>query len=177
MTGTVMELESMKKYLVKNLFSIFAVIISILALIVSVKSSYFTQQNNKLSVRPILQFGYTASPNSEQYLNFRVKNVGLGPAIINNIEFVFNGEKVDTSAESLNFIAESALGFPLYCREISRSQVIEAGSEYYIFRFPDKGEVTGVETGKTKNFFRGISIKIEYESIYKEPEIALYGSL
>jgi hypothetical protein len=165
----------MKHDRLEMLFATVAVIISGVALLISIRSNSLTMQHNRLSVRPILQYGYTTSPTADEFLSFRIRNVGLVPAIVKEVELTYSGSPVSLDAQYLNALSGQVLGFYLYAREIGIGQVVEAGHECVLFRSLNRGEVDGLQTQKARDFFQRLHMKITYESIYKEVDMAEFN--
>ena len=147
--------------------SIIAVVISAIALYLSIESNKAAITHNELSVTPILQSGYLTSPSSQQKLNFRIKNVGLGPAIIKSAEISYMGEKLSPidSVKLKQFLPD--LGTDLYTRGISEGQVIPQGETYIIIEDTMNREVSVQATWKSRDFFENMCFVITYESVYK----------
>ena len=75
--------------------------ISLLALSVSVYSSWETRLHNRISVRPIVFFKANANERNGD-LGLSVSNTGLGPAILSNLTIFLDGQRVEGWGEILN---------------------------------------------------------------------------
>ena len=76
------------------IISISSVFIACMALFVAVWQGYATRKHNRLSIKPIL---HTSLDFSEGKVSLRVKNCGVGPAIIKTIQVNFHNELFDGS--------------------------------------------------------------------------------
>ena len=75
------------------------VLIAVLAVVVSIWQVRISQEHNKLSVRPYMDFFY--GWNNDRYLELQLSNQGVGPAIITSVEYFYNDEKFSSWDEVL----------------------------------------------------------------------------
>lgn len=72
-----------------------AVIISICALFVATFQGCQSIESNKIAVRPNIDITFNGVIGSDAPHGFKVRNSGVGPAIIQSIEYYVDGEKVN----------------------------------------------------------------------------------
>lgn len=142
-----------------------AAVIALLALIVSGEQMRTARVHNRKSVRPILRFasGYVDS----DVVGLRVKNVGLGPAIVLRSEIWLDRESLGS------FSREVADRLRQECPLVSiRTATIEHGSILENGFTEDLLSASDFEWGRTRDmdFFNLIHsrlrLQINYESIY-----------
>ena len=124
-------------------------VIALSALIVSVWQVKLYQDHNKLSVKPYLDYHLIQSDS----LTVSFSNQGLGPAIINNVTFKFNGKIYPSLMEVLT--AANERENILQRNNYPPNSIIPPGEKQFLLRLK-------------KGTFRNISVIIAYKTIYEE---------
>lgn len=75
------------------------VFIAVMAVVVSVWQVRISQAHNRLSVRPYMDFFY--GWNNDGYLELQLSNQGVGPAIIQKVEYFYDNQKFKSWDEVL----------------------------------------------------------------------------
>ncbi|RYU62665.1 hypothetical protein ERW51_18750 [Aliivibrio finisterrensis] len=81
-----------------EVIAICAVIVSVVSIVVAIKTLNAQRRHNKLSLKPIV---HISKGDYEDKIFVRVKNYGLGPLIITECEINKYGEKYNTLVDSI----------------------------------------------------------------------------
>lgn len=132
-------------------------VVAVSALVVSVWQVKISQEHNKLSVRPYLDF-FSGWQSDDTWVLI-LSNEGIGPAIVKSIEYTFEG-KVYTHWDAI--------------LEASGLREYRLGSLNIGLNSPVATEktMTLLSLRRTETQFRadtGVKMLIKYESIYQEP--------
>lgn len=133
------------------------VLIALLALVVSFWQVRLFQNHNKLTVKPYLD-SHVFTNDSTLVVSF--SNKGLGPAIIQKMTYEIDGKEYDTIYELLISKGEEKNMKSTF--NYSPKSVLSSGESKLI-----------VELRQPK--WRGIKVKIIYESIYKEKDVIVFS--
>ncbi len=140
----------------EKLTQVMVVIIAVCAVVVSVWQVRISQQHNKKSVMPYLNY-FSGWPTDSTW-RFSLMNEGIGPAIIKSVELTFNGK---TFSHWDAVLDEAGI----------RDQRVNSYNLGVDLPFKVDKEIIFVELkGDPRNpkpF--GISVVINYTSIYDEP--------
>ncbi len=147
-----------------KILSISAMVVAVASIVVSVWQGVENRNHNRLAVVPRLDISYTTSANT---FGFKVKNNGIGPAILSLRSINFDGKEIDWYDLNNLHSVRASLGFDAHLsfsilREFS---TIPAGTEHVLFLFTSKK--TDGMTAK-KRIFDRIGFKMEYKSMYDE---------
>lgn len=132
-------------------------IVAVSALIVSVWQVQISQEHNRLSVRPYMDF-FSGWKNTDQW-ELTLSNEGVGPAIFQEIDYHYQGKIYSNWDE---------------CLEAAGLRKFRTNSSNFSKNSPfamDK-TVTFLGLKREEEALRqslGIKVIIKYESIYKEP--------
>jgi len=140
------------------------------ALIITLYQIHAIRKHNFLGVKPYLQFGWTAGTTGD---GIWIKNVGLGPAIIENFTIIKNGAEIQSKELSDQLFN---IGFDSRMVIISPGSIIQEKDQCWIVRPKEF-----IEDGKSQELFwnllAGIEFNIEYKSFYDkfEPKIKWFA--
>ncbi len=128
------------------------VVIAVVAVVVSIWQVRILQNHNKLSVKPLMDFLILTE---DSVMNLSISNRGIGPAIIQDITYVYedsvHGEWYSVLSQA--GVLEDAITQMNY----GKNTVLSPDTELIILRL------------KKKDFEPiGISLDIFYESIYED---------
>ena len=153
--------------------SFFTVIVAVIALIVSIKSSSSQRNHDRLSVKPVLAFTFVKNPNPKHHsyhsIGLLLSNKGIGPAIIKEIIVELNNTDINVCKLNSWVNVEEKLG-------------IEGLAQYFYYESGDPVKVdekqylialrTDYETPPNRvrllQALKRIKICVRYESIYQE---------
>ena len=131
------------------------VFIAVLAVVVSIWQVRISQEHNKLTVRPYLDYFYGWSPKG---FRLELSNQGFGPAIIKNIDYRFDGKSYKNWDEVLT--AANLRDKRTNSYTYSSNSPFASGKEVEFLEL----DINQSEIGLLKT----LSVIIYYESIYKE---------
>ena len=150
-----------------------ATIIALCALFFTAWQISVTRRHNKLSVQPHIATFTLITDEGEgedtrAIVNIVLSNNGLGPAIIRNFEYSFDGEKIkfnDTS-EANKYMSKFAQGTCSIkqCSILKKMYVLPVGYEIVLVElaFP----MTKNVSNEINEFLDRVDISVEHESIY-----------
>ncbi len=129
------------------------VVIAVAAVVVSVWQVKILQDHNKLSVKPLMDFLIITSEDS--ILSVSISNRGIGPAIIQDISYVYE----DSIHREWYTVLTAAGVFERTTRQINygKNTVLSPDNEFVI-----------LEIQKEDYEPIGISMKVIYQSIYED---------
>jgi hypothetical protein len=154
-------------------------IVAILALVTAVLSAYATRVHNRLSVKPLLNISLDFS---EGKVGLKVKNCGVGPAIIKTIQVRFQNELFDGS--KMDWGVKIGNEYKAVLSKENKSElltemdktfysiympgdIITANESYYLYESMDN--VTNNEVlALLYLLLLDVGLKITYTSIYNE---------
>lgn len=142
----------MKKISLEKLSQYSIILISISALFVSIWQINISQNHNKLSVKPYLDYHLT---QIDSVLSVNISNSGFGPAIIKKITFIHKEKKYNSLEKLLQDLDEIKNRRGSY--QFSKNSIIPAEKTKLLVQL--RGE-----------HLRNVQVKIEYETIYEEKE-------
>jgi len=132
-------------------------IIAISALVVSIWQVQMAQRHNKLSVKPYLRFQLSDSDFGDEDFNHQLRliNSGMGPAIINSIDYEVEGRTTRDFVEALVLSGVTGTIGKHFITTYDPGDVIEEKTQSVLFGINDISK-------KSKT----IRIKVVYESLY-----------
>ena len=154
----------------------FALFIAFVALAVAIWQGIETRKHNRLSIKPHLYFS-TYSVLGEA-AGLRVTNGGLGPAIIKSFSLGVNNKWIDDTEKGGGVEASKLLGAEKFGPVLdlglySPDQILDSGESQYILETSKDKRTT--ETDQYLNeYVKRLSVKIAYESAYKESFVATW---
>jgi hypothetical protein len=154
-----------------------SVFIGVAAIEVSRDTLDIQRKHDELSIKPILEFRYKfgISAVREDSGFLALINVGEGPATITRIVATFDGNPVQTEADSL---ARISRGLGLISRTLRVDQSIGSGGATTLFGIPARNlrptEVCPADSAR-KNFFQQMQIEVEYKSLYNKLDTARFS--
>lgn len=131
-------------------------VVAVSALVVSVWQVKISQEHNKLSVRPYLDF---FSGWDYGVWRLDMSNEGVGPAVIKRVDYTYDGvtyNQLDEMLEAANL-------------RVKRMNSTNFGKDS---PFPVEKTVVFLELNRADSSLSkplGISVSVKYESIYKGP--------
>ena len=155
---------------------ILALFIAFVALAVAIWQGIETRKHNRLSVKPHLYFStYSVSGESA---GLRVTNGGLGPAIIKRFSLGVDNEWIgDTTQggwkEASRLLGAEKIASVLDMSFYSPDQIVESGESQYILETPKDKRTTDTDQ-YLNEYVKRLSVKIAYESAYKESFVATW---
>ena len=140
----------MKKSRLETLSHYAVILIALLAFVLSILQTQIQHDHNKLSVRPILN---SIVEQNDSTMAAYINNKGVGPAIIKEVSFLYNGK---TYSDIEKLLRESGLiKFRIGGYTLSSGEVISAGEERLLVK------LRGRDT-------KGVKVHLSYESVYNE---------
>ncbi len=153
--------------------AIASIVIAACALVATTVQGMQNRKHNRLSLRPFLvAVGDIDRKDNVVYFDFQLTNRGVGPAIIKEIELLFNDKVVSSNDyksynvflrnEMRQFVDEK-IGF-IDCGDVMS---VENKQRMWTLKYPD--------TKNNSDFVGKLSLRIKYQSIYKG-KIFIYDS-
>lgn len=131
-------------------------VVAVSALIVSVWQVKISQEHNKLSVRPYLDFFSAWNYNVWQ---LTMSNEGVGPAVIKRVDYTYKGVTYNQLDDMLNAANLK--------RKRTNSTNFGKNSPFAVEKTVIFLELNREDSSLRKPL--GVSVSVKYESIYKEP--------
>jgi len=164
-----------KNYLSIDWVALSALIISVVSVVIAVsfnrKTLKMTEKHNKKSVEPLITDTYFAQTLSEKGKNssvsYKIKNCGLGPAIIKNINYRIK----DTDNKSVFIIYESNISPINYIYDLSlcflmdKSHALASTESLELFNLYFR-DFDSAE--QFHNLIKNTEFSLDYETIYGE---------
>ncbi len=146
-------------------------VIAIAALFVAVRQGVVTRRHNRISVTPHLVIIQKVTPQSPQ-VDTRLKNYGVGPAVISEVTVLVDGEKLDNIEEAEWPKILSRVGLKYRYAEVSLPNLtvgsfVPIGHDESLLMI-DLGDEEQ-ETFDLINHLKRIDIRIRYKSVYGDP--------
>ena len=144
------------------------IIIAGLALLLTVWQGWQTRKHNRLSVKPLLKITSDGSkPHRVQWLELKIINQGLGPAIIKNFILQFDGKELTRNnyrshLRKLNEKLEGRGNEVLKMGFLISDSVLKMGESNLLLNIKYDSEIYNMDSLKK------IDILVEYYSIYKD---------
>jgi len=111
-----------------------ALLISVLALVVSIRETNLLQEQQRAMVWPYLMVGVQYS--SEGFA-IEVRNNGIGPALVHSVEVSNEGHYFESWEEMLDSVAPGhRIGYDVLVLDQLSQMVIKPGEEYSLFSIP-----------------------------------------
>ncbi len=129
------------------------VVIAVAAVVVSIWQVRILQDHNRLSVKPIMDYGFENEAND--IFSVSISNHGIGPAIIQDISYVFE-DSVYQEWDSI-LLAANLMDDVTARMSYGKNTVLSPNSKYVILKMRKKNPKP-----------IGISINITYQSIYED---------
>jgi len=154
-----------------SIIALNAIIISLFSLIFSIyhnrKTLRLTEKHNMLSVRPILQISGSVESKSG-IIEYRVKNEGLGPALIQKINFKYDDNFFDNINDLLNDLqprmaSKTQFKLDIKFKKIFPNTVISSNNALHIFKIKVNPEMY---TNSLGDLLEKVNMNILYEDMY-----------
>jgi hypothetical protein len=150
------------------ILGIIGTIIALSVAITTIWQGVLTRRHNRLSVKPILRIDRNAVKG--EYASIILRNNGVGPAIINSVEFMVDGLTIpenvrDPWIEVLNRIGLSDTSIRI--QTIISKESFSAGEKFELYKTINP-VTEGKEINKIRTAVDRLTILIEYESVYEE---------
>lgn len=142
--------SGMQKSKLETISHYAVILIALLAFVLSILQTRIQHRHNKLTVRPILN---TTIDQVDSTLAVYIVNRGVGPALIKDVKFTYEGKSYDNSEEMLHKSGLVKLRKGGYT--IGSSTVISANEKRLLV------VLKGTD-------LKGVHTKLTYESIYEE---------
>ncbi|MFD2586771.1 hypothetical protein ACFSQJ_07505 [Croceitalea marina] len=160
-----------KRELFQSLGTATALIISVLALVVSIYEANLLKAQQKATVWPY--FSISQGYNSEGFSIYGLNN-GTGPALINSVEVSFNGQSVTNYLDLLNKVSpETTIGYNQIKQGVLNNTVLKAGEERLLFFIAWSDETRKIVEKMNEE---EVSIIVQYCSVLDECWIFNYPS-
>lgn len=162
-----------------KLTEVAAVVISFCALILATVQGNETVKSNKISVRPNVDVTFNAVRGSNNPHGFKIKNSGVGPAIIESVSFYVDEKKIEASSFDLwgEVFKEISLEVSkdyseFHIVHLPEGYYLEQGQNIYLLMLlpshtdgeSQKREFNSNEWSKLNR----LGIKVEYTSMHDE---------
>ena len=147
--------------------NLISLIIATCALILTLYQIYSNRKHNYLGVRPYIKFRWTAGETGDGVC---IKNVGLGPAIIDDFIIIYQDKKISSKYLS-DYLVDA--GFPSSMVVATKGATIQEKDTHWLIKCKDGIIADGVKQGEFWNLISGTKFIIEYRSFYnkKQPKI------
>ena len=145
--------------------------VAALALFLTIWQGLQARRHNRLSVRPLLEFGGYIGDGDKQKnkknskFEVTIVNRGVGPAIIKNFVLKIEGREKsrNNSQDYHDSLGELLENFkPLMNTHLSSGSAVQAGEEIVVLRFKYNAKTDNID------FINKVEILVEYQSIYKD---------
>jgi hypothetical protein len=142
-----------------------SILVAACALGTTIWQGYIMRKHNKLSVKPLLTtFDLQDLKGNIEWVEYRLENCGVGPAIIKNFSLFYDEKEVSRNNRKTyeDFFKDKTKGF-LFSSNGScvPNSIIPAGGSIVLVSFKYDKEKHDV------SFAEKINIVVEYQSIYK----------
>ncbi len=159
-----------------DIVDIVALFIALVALVVAIWQGVVMRRHNRLSVKPHLYFSIHSALGEPAGL--RVTNGGLGPAIIKSFSLGVDNKWIDDTEKGGWVEASKLLGAEKFRPVLdlglySPDQILDSGESQYILETPKDKRTTDTDQ-YLNEFVKRLSVKIDYESAYKETFVATW---
>ena len=142
---------------------IIAIVVSVLALTLTLFQAWATRRHNYLSVRPLLRAGWKAS---NEFHGVSLKNLGLGPAIVKKYEILQNRQKITTS--KLQKMIDD-IGIKNKANFIESGSIIDSTKTGWVIR--SSGPIQDPKIrAKFWALLQELTIEVEYKSFYNRSQ-------
>ncbi len=141
-----------------EIFEVATVLISVMALGLTVYQAIKIRQHNILTVKPLLRVGWNAGETAD---GIWIANNGLGPAIITSIKICKNGKKVtirDLEDRLFEHGIEARMGLA------EGETVIDTGETCWIVRTRD--QVSSIIQREFWNELEGLTVHLVFKDLY-----------
>ena len=139
--------------------------IAIGAFLFSILQGWQNREHNRLSVRPLLAFDeITSIEVNVNNAKFYLINAGVGPAIIKNVDLIFDDKVVSSNDyKTYNSFLRNDIGRFIKgeIRYAPRDDVISVGQKQLMWTLQYRNTKEDIET------VNKLRLRIEYQSIYK----------
>lgn len=161
----------------ESITAIMSTVIAAAALFIALWSGFQTREHDELSVQPILNIHFQNSPESD-YSGLMVSNVGLGPALIDEVVVEFDNKTMPDLGYSGLKAAISNMGIDndwVVISKLGSDLVIPAGSEIPLIAVPKR-----FYDDRFRSLLmikKRVRIITRYHSMYEHEKVARYPSL
>ena len=166
-----------KKIPLEITLSVSAIIIAISSMVISIYEGITMRNHYHLSVQPRLDYDFDMSgvPDDDETnfstSGYKIKNNGLGPAIITNIEYFIDGNKIDSVTEqNKNLLFDKLFNFKNIAGHSHSTflvgQTIPSNETLTIFEYSFM--TLEAYERQHKEFYNRFSFIINYKSLYSE---------
>ncbi|MCA0902218.1 hypothetical protein [Microbulbifer agarilyticus] len=148
-------------------------LIALVALGLAIYEGRSNRQHNRLSLKPSLVME-TSTTNSPPTISATIVNAGLGPAVIQNIQFFHHGTELvgDLEYELREAISKILEKFMVESTSVS---IMNPG---YVSRASSENNIVMIKVlpqeptciDNLKELLNVIDVRIEYQSFYGEPD-------
>lgn len=155
--------------------AIFAGIVAIASVIVSIQQSHLTRKHNRLSLKPLLSI-YRAEFDNHP-LEITLVNKGLGPAILKSFSVWVDDVEISKGTINPIYAALNQVGISISGvggHLFSKDEVLPPSEKISIFMIPLPENKNSTYDERVKAF-RRIKFKIKFQSIYDE-SFEYYGN-
>ena len=128
-----------EKTVAERISSYVPILISVLAIAVSISSAYETRKHDRLGVKPYVHFD-TKGAHTDNEVGLFIENTGLGPAIMSNFTVYLDGKKMGKGSQIVWELVETRL-----------SELYSTSSKWPHYRWFDDGYV--LKAGESKDVF------------------------
>lgn len=147
-------------------------IIATCAMVATVVQAYLTRKHNRLTLRPYLNATFLSGPSeNSRYIeaSITLHNVGLGPALLEQLSLKTSGGLVPANAENIEELLRDRFGpkaeLPWFVSPHS-SCVLKAGEDFDLLKL--RVPMNDGHTRHTVDQWMKSLIKINYRSAYNE---------
>ncbi len=145
--------------------AIASILIAFIAAFGTVMQGLYNRAHNRLSVRPLLAFDESTTIQAEgNNAKFYLINAGVGPAIIKNVDLIFDGKVVSSNDyKTYHSFLRNDMGRFIKgrLRYIPRDDVISVGQKQKMWTLKYRNTKEDIET------VNKLRLRIEYQSIYQ----------
>lgn len=152
--------------------SISAMLIGVCALAISIWQGIETRNNNKLAVTPKLTILCNFLPSGE-YSGICIRNKGIGPAIIKNIQYIYEDQHYSTENLHVLFQKITSEKFPdsnlwNLCVFVIDSETFISPNEEVKIIWLNEEDRNRENISELNRLLENVTLKIEYSSLYNQ---------
>ena len=163
-----------KRLHTNNLVSVAAIVVSVCALFVTVYQTVLMRGQKSAAVWPklVIAHGFLQNAGDDSFYRLSIRNVGIGPAVIRNVEISHKGQRFANMVDYAQSILppDKTLDNVAYdWTDLSPGDVVPHGERVYLFDTHKSRFADDIIAGR-----KSFRLTITYASIYGEEWQTVY---
>lgn len=158
--------------------------VALCALVLTIWTILMQRKHNKLSLRPLLSFAAEQdAQNNRVIIHHRLRNGGVGPAVIQDFEVYYKGALIDKNnyTKALPKMSEALGDFAEHCNTkfgcVRKNIFLAANEEKTIIYIDYPLDVYTHKHSFVTSLVEDFCFKIKYKSIYEESFLYIDAAL